>query len=232
MIRATRRDGLPQNMADLRVGGIAAIAGGIGGLVGNVLHPQPPAETDALLRVVASMPHWTAIHLLIAVATVFSVGGLGLLMRTLAGDLARSVGRLAGYAAVVGGAALVAGIMIDGFGYPLLAREWLAAEGAEKTSVFWAAHAVHVVDVALFVVWATVLLGLSFVLAGTAVAVSTNYSRLLGLVAVVGGAMCLLFGVATALRISLPLPLWPLGPAVDSFWLVAAGVVMLRKEPR
>lgn len=36
--------------SDLRVGGIAAIAGGIGGLVANVLHPTPPAETEALLR--------------------------------------------------------------------------------------------------------------------------------------------------------------------------------------
>ena len=105
---------MPLNTADLRVGGIAAIAGGIGGLVGNVLHPTPPAETEALLRVVASMPHWTAIHLLIVLAAVFMVGGVGLLMRTLAGDLARSLGRLAAYAAVLGGAVLLTGIMIDG----------------------------------------------------------------------------------------------------------------------
>jgi hypothetical protein len=46
----------------LRVGGVAALVGGLGGLVGNVLHPTPPAETEALLRVVDAMPHWTAIR--------------------------------------------------------------------------------------------------------------------------------------------------------------------------
>ena len=220
---------MAQNSSDLRVGGLAAIVGGIGGLVGNVLHPRPPAETDALLRVVASMPHWTAIHLLIVLAGVFTVAGLGLMMRTLTGGLARSMGRFAGYAAVLGGAVLLAGIIIDGFGYPILAREWLAAEGTEKASIYWAAHAVHVVDAALFAVWATVLLGMAFVLAGAAIAASDNYSRLLGVTAIVGGTMCFLFGVSTALRFTLPIPVWPLGPAVDSLWLVAAGVVMLRK---
>lgn len=216
--------------SDLRVGGIAAIAGGIGGLVANVLHPTPPAETEALLRVVAAMPHWTAIHVMIVIAAVFMVGGVGLLMRTLEGSLARALGRLANYAAVLGGAVLLTGIMTDGYGHPFLTREWLAAEGPDKASIFWAAHAIHIVDVALFATWVTVLLGMAFLLGGAAVAVSTNYSRALGITAVVGGAMCLLHGVSTALQFTLPVPVWPLGAAVDSFWLVTVGVVMLRKS--
>ena len=215
--------------SDLRVGGTAAIAGGLGGLVGNVLHPTPPAETDALLRMVAAMPHWTAIHLLIVIAGVFMIGGFGLLMRTLEGSRARALGGLAGHAAVLGGSVLLTGIMIDGYGYPLLAREWLAAEGQDRASLLWAAHAVHIVDVALFATWVTVLLGVAFVLGGAAVAVSTNYPRVLGMVAAVGGMMCLLQGASVALHFALPVPVWPLGAAVDSLWLVAAGIVMLRK---
>ena len=62
---------------------MAALVGGLGGLVGNVLHPTPPAETEALLRVVDAMPHCTAIHLMIVVSAVFMVGAFGLLVRTL-----------------------------------------------------------------------------------------------------------------------------------------------------
>jgi hypothetical protein len=220
---------LAHTSSDLRVGGLAAITGGVGGLIGNVLHPTPPAETEALLRVVASMPHWTAIHLMIVIAAALMVGGFGLLMRTLEGDLAHALGRLARDAAVLGGAVLLTGIMTDGYGHPFLTREWLAAEGADKASIFWAAHALHVVDVALFATWVTVLLGVAFVLGGAAVAASTNYSRALGLAAVVGGALCILHGASVALGFTLPVPVWPLGAAVDSFWLIAAGIVMLRK---
>jgi hypothetical protein len=134
------------------------------------------------------------------------------------------------HAAVLGGAVLLTGIMTDGYGHPFLTREWLAAEGPDKASILWAAHAIHIVDVALFATWVTVLLGMAFLLGGAAVAVSTNYSRALGITAVVGGAMCLLHGVATALQLTLPVPVWPLGAAVDSFWLVTVGVVMLRKS--
>ena len=44
--------------------------------------------------------------------------------------------------------------------------------------------------------------------------------------------MCFLLGVSAALAVHPALPVWPLGAAVDSLWLVAAGVIMLRKEPR
>jgi hypothetical protein len=131
---------------------------------------------------------------------------------------------------VLGGAVLLVGIMTDGYGHPFLTREWLATEGPDKASIFWAAHAIHVVDVALFATWVTVLLGLAFLLGGAAVAVSTNYSRLLGITAVVGGALCLLHGASAALQFTLPVPVWPLGAAVDSFWLVAVGIVMLRRR--
>ena len=35
---------------------------------------------------------------------------------------------------------------------------------------------------------------------------------------------------AIAGQFTLPVPVWPLGAAVDSLWLVAAGAVMLRKD--
>jgi hypothetical protein len=38
----------------LRLGGIAALIGGIGGLVTNALHPRVPQKTDELLTLVAS----------------------------------------------------------------------------------------------------------------------------------------------------------------------------------
>jgi hypothetical protein len=219
-----------ERATQLRVGALAAIVGGVGGLVGNVLHPRPPMETDLLLQIVASMPHWTAIHLMIAVSTVFMVGAFALCMPTLEGDLARAIGTLSTWAAALGGTVLIAGIMIDGYGYPYMAEAWLGAGGEEKVAILWAADAMHVIDLALYTAWVTVFLGLGFLLAGAALILSRNYSRWLGGMALLGGAMCLLQGVTFALRHDSPIPVWPLAAAVDAVWLVMVGVTMARKS--
>jgi hypothetical protein len=57
MINHDVREIKVNNRANLRVGGIATLIGGIGKIVVNVLHPRPPQRTDELLTLVASIPH-------------------------------------------------------------------------------------------------------------------------------------------------------------------------------
>src|SRR5688500_5808274 len=144
----------------LRVGGLAALIGGLGAITVNILHPRPPERTDELLTLVASMPHWTLIHYGAVWATVLIVAGCALLVRTLQDARARALGEAGKYTTALGAAVFLVAIMIDGHGYPAFADRWIEASGDEKSVILWAATAVHTVDAALFPVWSGLFLGL------------------------------------------------------------------------
>jgi hypothetical protein len=104
------------------------------------------------------------------------VSGFALLMRTLDAAKAQAVGETGKYTALLGAAAFVAAIVIDGYGYPHFARQWMAATGDERSAILWAATAVHAVDAALFPVWAGLFMGLGVVLMAAALWQSGEYA--------------------------------------------------------
>jgi hypothetical protein len=218
-----------RDQASLRVGGVATLVGGLGALVVNVLHPRPPQRTDELLSVVASVPHWTVIHYTAVFAAVLIVAGFALLVRTLRDSLARALGEVGKYATALGAAVFLVAIMVDGLGYPYYAVRWMAAAGDEKSMILWAADAVHTVDMALFPVWSGIFLGLGVLLMAAALWRSAEYSRIFAAFGLVGASMCLVFALSGVFGLTVPLPLWPLGPAVDGVWMTLLGAVMLRK---
>lgn len=217
------------NRTTVRVAGINTFLGGLVAIVVNALHPTPPARTDELLALVATMPHWTLIHYLAAFATPLIVSGLALLVTTFADATARAIGEVGKYVAAFGAAAFVVAIVIDGYGYPRFAREWMAATGDEKSTILWAADAVHTVDAALFPVWAGMFLGLGLVLVAAALWRSGEWPRWFAGVGILGGSMCFVYAVTVIFAATLPLPLWPLGPAINGVWLTALGAMLLRR---
>lgn len=78
------------NRAELRVGIIAMLLGGVGGFVASLFHPHPPHQTEAPLRLLVAAPHWSQLHFLIMLSVVFGVCGLAMLTRNLADPMARS----------------------------------------------------------------------------------------------------------------------------------------------
>ena len=214
----------------LKVGGLAAIIGGIGGLIVNSLHPRPPQRTDELLTLVASMPHWLLIHYGAALAAVASVAGLALLVSTLKDPKARAIGEAGKYATALGAAAFLVAIMVDGWGFPHFASRWMEATADQKQMALWAASAVHTVDAALFPVWAGIFLGIGIFLIAIALWISVEYPRVLAAIGIVGSLMCLAYALSIVFVVNIPLPLWPWGPAVDGIWMSAVGVAMLRKR--
>jgi hypothetical protein len=221
-----------KNRASLRVGGIVTLIGGVGAIVVNILHPRPPQRTDELLGLVASMPHWTIIHYAAVFAAVLAVSGFALLVRTLQESRARALGEVGKYATTLGAAVFLVAIMVDGLGYPHFAGRWLAASGDEKSTILWAANAVHTVDMALFPVWSGVFMGLGVLLVAVALWLSAEYPRIFAAFGVLGASMCLAYALSVIFGISVPLPLWPWGPAIDGIWMTLLGAMMLRKASR
>jgi hypothetical protein len=214
----------------LRVGGIATLLGGVGAIVVNILHPRPPERTDELLTLVASMPHWTILHYGAVWATVLIVAGFAMLVRTLQNARARALGEVGKYTTALGAAVFLVAIMVDGHGYPAFAGRWMGASGDEKSVILWAASAVHTVDAALFPVWAGLFLGLGIVLVAAALWRSAEYPRMFAAFGVAGGSMCVTFALSTVCGFTVPLPLWPLGPAIDGIWMTLLGVMMVRRS--
>jgi hypothetical protein len=220
-----------RNREALRLGGIATLLGGLGAIVVNVLHPRPPQRTDELLTLVASMPHWLILHYGAVLATVAIVSGVALLVRTLQDPGARALGEAGKYTTALGAAVFLVAIMIDGYGYPSFASRWMEASGDDKSVILWAASAVHTVDAALFPVWSGLYLGLGLLLVAGALWLSAEYPRPFAAFGMAGGSMCIAYALSTVCGFAVPLPLWPLGPAIDGIWLTLLGVMMVRKAP-
>lgn len=221
-----------EDRATLQVAGLATVIGGVVAIVVNILHPRPPERTDELLSLVASMPHWALIHYTAALATGLIVAGFALIVRTLQGGMARALGEVGKYILTLGAAAFVVAIVIDGYGYPRFASRWMAASGDEKSVVLWAATAVHTIDAALFPVWGGLFMGLGLVLIAAALWRSGEYSRVFAAFGILGGAMCFVFAVSVVFGTQLPLPLWPLGPAINGVWIAALGAMLIGRTMR
>ena len=217
------------NRTTLRAAGINLFIGGVVALVVNALHPRPPERTDELLALVATMAHWSLIHYLAAFATPLIVAGLALLVTTFTDPVARAIGEVGKYVTAFGAATFVVAIVIDGYGYPRFARVWMAATGDEKSTILWAADAVHTVDAALFPVWAGLFLGLGLVLVAAALWRSGEWPRWFAAVGCLGGSMCFVYAMTVVFAASVALPLWPLGPAINGVWLTTLGAMLLRR---
>jgi hypothetical protein len=218
--------------AHWQVGGITTLIGGVGAIAVNILHPRPPARTDELLTLVASVPYWTIIHYIAALVAVSIVSGLALLVRGLQDSRAHALGEVGKYVTSLGGVAFLVAITVDGHGFPYFARRWMAASGDEKAVVLWAAETVHTIEMALFPIWAGMFMGLGLLVVAVALWHSAEYSRIFAAFGIIGASMCFVRGASEVVGFTVPLPLWPLGPAINAVWITLLGALMLRKAAR
>ena len=220
--------GVTRRRATLQVGGIAAVIGGLGAILVNALHPHPPARTDELLRLVASVPYWTILHYAAALTAGMVVSGLTLLVMTLKHSPARAIGEVGSCVTVLGGAVFVTAIVIDGYGFPYFARLWLAA-GANEALPSSGPPTRCTPWIARFPVWCELFTGLGVLLVAIAVWRSAEYSRSGATLGILGGLMSLLYAVSRVGEFTVPFPIWPWGPALDAIWITLVGGSMLRK---
>jgi hypothetical protein len=114
-----------------------------------------------------------------------------------------------------------------------VADAWLAAPANEAEVHLRTADVMLAVTGGLFHSFVAWMLGLPYVLFGTAVVLGTGYPRWLGWVAVVAGSGALLAGTTRFLGFGLvPYPLLYGGFVIPlSIWLAAMGVLMWRRTP-
>jgi len=221
------------NRAELRVGSIAMLLGGVGGFVASLFHPHPPHQTDALLRLLVAAPHWSQLHFLIMLSVAFMVCGLAILTRNLADPTARALGTLGRYLVILGGSVYLVEIMIDGGATKYFADRWSeAADPAQKAALFNSADVAAHIWFSLFPVFAGVFIGLAFMVIGAAVTWSENFPRWLGLWGIFGGTLCFISGLGSGLRFPVPLPIWIAGVTLAATWGLPLGPMMWRASSR
>ena len=222
------------NRAEMRVGSVVLLLGGVGAFTVNLFHPHDfPSETEPLLRFVAAKPHWSQLHFMIMISVVFLVCGLAMLTRNLADPMARAIGTLGRYVVLLGGAVYMVEVMIDGFAMRYFAKHWAAAtDPVQKAALLTSGDAVVHTWFALFPVFSGVLLGLAMVVIGAAVSRSGNFPRWLGLWGVLSGTLCFITGIGSGLGLPVPLPVWIAGVSLGATWGPPLGVMMWRASSR
>ncbi len=216
----------------LRIGSAGAIVGGVLALVTNLLHPRLTEFGDdyvpAELRSVADSDAWISIHLGLLVAVLLIAAGLYVASRTLTDQGVDGLRRLAVGSLLVGTAAAVLTVLVDGYATKAVADAWAAAQ---SDATLAAGTAVAEIAWALFMGMILVFLGTTPVLLGWAVARSRVYPAafgwpvvVLGLLSVAASVMGVLDGPSATFIV-----LFTISSGLLTIWVIGIGIVLWRR---
>jgi hypothetical protein len=217
-----------------RLGGVAAIAGALLGMVGNLVHPVTPIDDpEGVARVIAQSGSWVPIHLAIVLGIVLMLGGLVAISMSIREGVAGALSRFGLVAAVVGATVGLVLVILDGVAARQLAQEWAAAPPEGRGVALALVHANETINFALASLFNFVFAAVTFVLFGLSVVISGVYPRWLGWLAVLAGALSMAAGTIQA-SVGEPTEasrlLTIVGPSVITLWLLWMGVLLLRGD--
>jgi Domain of unknown function (DUF4386) len=215
----------------LRVGGGAAVMGGILGVVGNLLHPRYRDISDVdMYRRIAGSGRFQAADLLIFVALLMTVVGFVAVAQALSAERGQGLARLGGHAALVGGAIAIASISLDLYALKQSAEIFASAAANDRAGAFWATNAIDHINTGMFGAWTIVFLGAAPLLIGVAVVLSRQWATWLGIGGVAGGALCLAVGFINLSRGDQTATQIPflVGSLLVTGFLIAAGIRLWR----
>jgi hypothetical protein len=218
------------------IGGIAAIAGSVLGLVGNLVHPATPLDDpEGVARTIAESDAWTAIHLVIVFGIVLMLGGLVALHHSIRGSPAAAFSRFGLAAGIVGIAIGVVLVITDGVAAKELADQWAVAPQEERAAALRIVLANETVNFALASSFNIVFGGVTFILFGIAVTLSGVYRSFLGWIVAVAGVLSVGAGLVQAIPgepTTASRVLTIIGPTVITLWLLVIGVSLVRQARR
>ena len=200
-------------------------------LTGTWLHPMPPDSNNAVQAFAAYADDrlWVASHLVQLVGIALALGALVILARQLETSGAAVWVRLASAGAIASLALAAALQAVDGIALRAMVENWAAA--AQKESAFQSAFAVRQVEIGLASVLSLVL-GATATLFGVALLDGLKYPRLIGGLAIAGGASTALSGVVMAFSgfSDLEMAINMTASIVLVVWVLTLGVLMSRRD--
>lgn len=225
-------EAITQDRQALQVGGVLAIVGGLGYFITLLLHGDLPDQTTEIaLEHIAGRPEWRLLKLALIASVLCWIGAFTALARSLSGGLSGLLARYAVSSATIGIAIVMVEYAIIGHALKDVADAWLAAPAPEAQVQLRMAEVMLAITGGLFHSFVAWMLGLPYVLLGTAIVLGRGYPRWLGWVAVVAGSGALLAGTTRFLGVNLvPYPLLYGGFVLPlNVWLAAIGVLMWRR---
>jgi len=211
-----------------RTTGALAIGGAVTAFVGNAIAPRYSGDDVEIYRKIAHSDRYAIAAVVILVALLLVTAafvGISRRERARPDDLLE----YARVAAIVGGAIALVQIGVELYGYRQAARSFASANTDNVVPAFWATNALDHTSAAMFATWTIVLLGVAPLLLGWAQLRSGATGRF-GVVAIVGGAICVVVGFASLLKSdqsTFDIP-FAIGSVIVTIWLLLTGIALWR----
>ena len=214
----------------LRVGGAVAVAGAVLALIGNLMHPRYDGPDVDTYRSIAASDRFRVADFILLAALILLIAGMTTFSRSLRAGRGAAFSEYGRLATLVGGTIAIAQFGVETYGLKQQAAAFAGAGDTDLQGAFWATNAVERLNTALFNTWTIVFLGLAPLLLGLAVLRSRRYPAWLGVLAGVGGAVCLVVGCVNLARDDQTSTQTPflVGSLLITAWILCAGALMPR----
>jgi hypothetical protein len=181
-----------------RIGAVAFPLGVVLLVVATAIHPsrEHPMDNPAVFIEYAQSESWIAVHLAQWVAALLIIAGLLAVYYTLRtkAELGAEVARFGFVAVVLTADAFTMLQAVDGVALKWAVDTWASAPAEQKAATFAAAEAVRWIEYSLQS-FSSILLGLTLILYGLAIALGTVYPRWLGGIAAGSGVVWIVHGL-------------------------------------
>ena len=181
-----------------RIGAIALPLGVILVVASTIIHPsrEAPMDNPAIFMEYAESNNWVAVHFGQWLGGLLIIGGLVALYYSITTKLEANavLARFGFVAAVLTGAAITMLQAVDGVALKWAVNAWASAPADREVATFAVAEGVRWTEYSLQS-YSNILLGLTLILYGLAIAVGTLYPRWLGWIAVGSGVAWIVHGL-------------------------------------
>jgi uncharacterized membrane protein len=214
-----------------RIGAVALLLAVIVLVISTELHPahENPMDNPAVFREYAQSDLWIAVHLGQFLGFLLVIGGLVAVYYALATrrDPGAAVVRFGLAAAVTTGASFTILQAVDGIALKRAVDAWASAPPDRQAAAFAAAEAIRWIEIGVNSL-SFALVGLTLLLFGIAIALSSVYPRWVGAIAAAAGVANLIRGVGVSYQGFAPSVAALVGLALLAVWSLIMVVLMWR----